>query len=226
MTAILTSSQIIYQPLVQASFLFSGLFLCSGFFILKRRWKSEKQISWILTLMSSVVCTITSLPFAVRFFIFRKRDMGLLEYGNQFHTAYSCFFMTYLFLDLVLGCRYYKSRITLMTGWVHHLFYIAALLWFQKMQITSFFTVASILELPTVILAIGSIDRRLRSDTLFALTFFMLRLVAHAWMMVSLKRHHRVEFMWIITLIIYPLHLYWFYGRYFYLYVHIKGGGN
>lgn len=214
--------QVIEQSIVQYSFAFSLLFLISSFYIFRYHiYKNsphektrEKQTSWILTLMSSLICTIVSIPFVIQFFC-ADLNMQLLATDNRFHTAFVCFFITYLILDLTLGCVYYRKRITLMTGWIHHLFYITLLICFMRLQISSLFTVSSILELPTLILAAGSMVHEWRSDLLFGTSFFVLRLVAHAWMMVNLKKYHRIEFMWIIALIIYPLHIYWFYGKWF-----------
>jgi hypothetical protein len=225
----LTFKQVIQQPVVPASFLFSFLFLGSSFFLFVHHISKkpftvqlanqdlhqkqiEKQISWFLTLLSSLVCTIVSIPFVIQFF-HSDLDMKLLGMDNQFHTGFICFFITYLILDLTLGCLFYRNRITLMTGWIHHIFYILTLSCFLRLQISSLFTVASILELPTLVLAAGSMVHEWRSDLLFGSTFFVLRLVAHAWMMVALKRHHRIQFMWIVALVIYPLHIYWFYGK-------------
>lgn len=218
----LTLYQVLQQPVVPASFLFSFTFLGSSFFLFLYKQQAEnrdqihrfneKQVSWFLTLISSLVCTIISIPFVIQFF-HSDLDMALLDTDNQFHTGFICFFISYLVLDLVLGSIYYRQRITFMTGWVHHLFYIMTLFWFLRLQISSLFTIASILELPTLILAAGSMEHEWRSDLLFGSTFFILRLVAHAWMMIALKKYHRIQFMWIVALIIYPLHMYWFYGK-------------
>lgn len=221
----LTLRQVFQQPVVPASFLISFLFLGGGFFVFlnKLQYKTktqsaeistrlfEKQASWYLTLTSSFICTVVSTPFVIQF-IYSDLNMELLGADSNFHTGFVCFFISYLILDLVLGCMYYRQRITLMTGWVHHVFYIVTLTWFLRLRISSLFTIASILELPTLILAAGSMVHEWRSDLLFGSTFFILRLVAHAWMMIALKKYHRIQFMWVVALVIYPLHLYWFYG--------------
>ncbi|KAK4521065.1 uncharacterized protein ATC70_004055 [Mucor velutinosus] len=221
----ITLIQVLEQPIVRASFAASFSMLGGGFFLFRfhlykdstaaqsqyQTRRREKQTSWFLTLASSLVCTIVSIPFVIQFF-WADLDMELLGTDSRFHTGFVCFFISYLILDLVLGSIYYPKRISWMTGWVHHLFYIFTLSWFLRLQISSLFTVTSILELPTLILAAGSMVHEWRSDLLFGSTFFVLRLVAHAWMMVALKRHHRIHFMWIVALVIYPLHMYWFYG--------------
>ncbi|CEP20085.1 hypothetical protein [Parasitella parasitica] len=211
-------AQVLEQPIVLASFAASFLILGGSFLLFRYHLcredtaKQERQSSWFLTFVSSFICTAVSIPFVIQF-CHADLDMELLAMDSRFHTGFVCFFISYLILDLVLGSIYYPKHITLMTGWVHHLFYIFTLSWFPRLQISSMFTVISILELPTLVLAIGSMVHEWRSDFLFGSTFFVLRLVVHAWMTVALKKYHRIQFMWIVAVIVYPLHIYWFYGE-------------
>ncbi|CAO3632805.1 unnamed protein product [Cunninghamella echinulata] len=209
----LTLYQVITQPLVPISFLISMIGLGLYFFLSIKMGiaKNEKQISWLLTLASSVVCTIVSLPYYYRFYS-SGWDMQLLGMESTIHTCLVCFFMTYLILDLTLGSIYYKSRITIATGWIHHSIYIVILFWLMRCKSTSFFTVNAILELPTVILALGSMKASWRCDVLFACSFFALRLVYHAFMILAVKQYHRIESLWLVATLVFPLHIYWFYG--------------
>ncbi|KAI8082561.1 uncharacterized protein B0P05DRAFT_57089 [Gilbertella persicaria] len=209
----LTIGQVFSQPVVPFSFLlsFSGLigffFLCihTGF------TKTDKQISWILTFASSLVCTVVSIPYFIQFWL-SGWDMTQLGTDSNLHIAMVCFFISYLVLDLSLGSVYYKSRITVLTGWVHHPLYICILFWLLRCQSSSFFSTNGLLELPTLILALGSFRDRWRCDLLFAASFFMLRLVFHTYMIVALKHSHRLDMLWMVAVAVFPLHLYWFYG--------------
>jgi hypothetical protein len=205
--------QVVAQPVVPLAFGLSLLGLGLYFYtcIHTGLAKTEKQISWLLTFASSVVCTAISLPYYVRFWR-SGWDMQLLGLDSSVHTSLVCFFITYLVMDLTLGSMYYKSRITIATGWIHHSIYIVILFWLMRSRSSSFFTVNAILELPTVILAVGSMRASWRSDFLFALSFFALRLVYHAWMITSVKQHHRIESLWLVAVLVFPLHVYWFYG--------------
>lgn len=209
----LTLYQVVTQPLVPISFITSMLGLGLYFFLSIKCGiaKNEKQISWLLTLASSVVCTIVSLPYYYRFYT-SGWDMQLLGLESNVHTWLVCFFMTYLVMDLTLGSIHYKSRITIATGWIHHSIYIVILFWLMRCKSTSFFTVNAILELPTVILALGSMKASWRCDVLFACTFFALRLVYHAFMILAVKQYHRIESLWLVATLVFPLHVYWFYG--------------
>ncbi|KAI9499177.1 hypothetical protein BDB00DRAFT_866664 [Zychaea mexicana] len=209
----LTVSQVFQQSVVPISF-GASFALLGGFFfgcIYSGLAKNEKQISWLLTFASSFVCTLISIPCFFTFWL-SGWDIRMLGIEATWHTASVCFFISYLILDLSLGSIYYRRRITFLTGWFHHTLYIVFLLWFLRMRTASFFCTAAILELPTLILAAGSLSKVWRCDFLFATSFFFLRLVLHAWMIAQLRLHHRVESLWIVAVVVYPLHLYWFHG--------------
>ncbi|CAO3592281.1 unnamed protein product [Absidia cylindrospora] len=138
--------------------------------------------------------------------------MQWLTQNTSKDIALVCFFQVYLALDLCLGQRYYRQRITWVTGWLHHSIYLILLTWFLYCRIPSFFVCASVLEFPTLILALGALHPPWRSDRMFAFTFFALRLVLHTFMIHRLKHYHYVRSLWCIVLAILPLHLYWFYG--------------
>ncbi|KAI8070934.1 hypothetical protein BC940DRAFT_270381 [Gongronella butleri] len=172
---------------------------------------NEKQTSWILTWTASLVCSIASLPSVYRFCA-SGFDLVWLTQNTPNDISMVCFFQAYLALDLYYGWRFYRSRVSWVTGWLHHGFYLVFLVWLLAMRLSSFFVVASILEVPTLILATGSIVPQWRSDRLFALTFFCLRLVFHTWMIRFLKHYHHNRSLWGVALLVLPMHIYWFYG--------------
>lgn len=204
--------QVFSLPIVPISFLLSFTSLVLFFYYIKNRFvKTDKQVSWILTFASSLVCTVVSIPYFLSFWK-SGWDMNLLSMDSNFHTAMVCFFISYLVLDLFLGSIYYRQRITVLTGWIHHPLYICILFWLLKSRSSSFFSTSCLLELPTLLLALGSFSDQWRCDLLFASTFFVLRIVFHTNMIVALKEHHRLQMLWMVALAIFPLHAYWFYG--------------
>ncbi|KAG5717415.1 hypothetical protein E4T56_gene7691 [Termitomyces sp. T112] len=104
----------------------------------------------------------------------------------------SRFFQTYLVSDLVLGYIYYRPSITMLMGWIHHPLYVIIVelsirrSWFQL------FCLTASMEIPTFVLGISTLFPQLRCDSLFAVCFFMTRILLH------------------IVLGILPLHLLWF----------------
>jgi hypothetical protein len=179
---------------------------------------TDKQISWLLTFMSSGGLTVASIP---RFYYFWKSGWNIQSFqvDHTLDTLVLCYFVSYLILDLCLGSIYYKRQINILTGWIHHSVYTFITVYFLRYRLGGFFTTASILEMPTLIMALGSLRSRFRSDYLFAATFFAFRLVFHAFMIKTLKQNHHIRSLWIVAASIFPLHLFWFHGtcRKFYL---------
>ncbi|KAI9251976.1 hypothetical protein BY458DRAFT_523506 [Sporodiniella umbellata] len=162
------SMQLLSQSFIQKSFLFSSLFQVSLFYVIKINFaETNKQVSWILTLLSSLVCTVISIPC---FIVFWRSgwNMAMLSIDSSLHIGLVCFFITYLVLDLSFGLVYYRQRITVLTGWIHHPLYIVVLFWLLKSRSSSFFSTACLLEVPTLLLALGSFRNRWRCDFLFA----------------------------------------------------------
>ncbi|KAI9287008.1 hypothetical protein BC943DRAFT_336100 [Umbelopsis sp. AD052] len=154
------------------------LYLTFFFGALKTKFATtDKQISWLLTFMSSGGLTIASIP---RFYHFWKSGWNLQSFQDD--------------------------------RWIHHSVYTVITVYFLRYRLGGFFTTASILEMPTLIMALGSLRSRFRSDYLFAATFFAFRLVFHAFMIKTLKQNHQIRSLWIVAASIFPLHLFWFYG--------------
>ncbi|KAG0037936.1 hypothetical protein BGZ82_001524 [Podila clonocystis] len=87
------------------------------------------------------------------------------------------FFASYLSMDLVIGSIYYKEKITLISGYLHHSLYI----FICNVSLWTGYTVPCaylyFMEIPTAILGAGFIFLCLRYDNLFGLFFFIFRIV-------------------------------------------------
>ena len=82
-----------------------------------------------------------------------------------------------------------------------------------SVHLTTGFSPYLIEELPTLIMALGSIDSRLRSDMAFGLTFFLTRIVWHAMAVgnvLILPANHPMNHMAWFGCLTMALHLYWF----------------
>jgi hypothetical protein len=71
----------------------------------------------------------------------------------------------------------YRSEIGLLSGWMHHTVYVLILSWVVRSGCTAGFMVFSPAELPTFILALGSVHKPWRLDLPMGLTFFATRIV-------------------------------------------------
>lgn len=58
--------------------------------------------------------------------------------------------VSYCIVDLVIGVCHYFTKISLITGWIHHFLYIFMLFALIKWKIEGLFMIAAIMELPTI----------------------------------------------------------------------------
>ncbi|KAG0356720.1 hypothetical protein BG005_004332 [Podila minutissima] len=84
---------------------------------------------------------------------------------------------SYLVVDLTMGRKYYRERISLIGGYVHHSMY----LYICSVALYTDYTVGMVLfffdEIPTAVLGTGFVFPQLRHDTLFGLVYFITRMV-------------------------------------------------
>ncbi|KAJ1953867.1 hypothetical protein EC988_002748, partial [Linderina pennispora] len=172
---------------------------------------TEKQLAWILTFTTCVVVTTGSLPY-VATLIASGFDVSKIVYTDTFSQMLIGLFLAYLFWDLALGLVYYRSTISVLTGYIHHTLYIVIVLYLAAHGVSAIFVLMCYNELPTIVLALGHMRKEWRSDILFALTFFLTRILMHVIMMVKFYRYSEFRFIWKLMLLVLPMHLYWFYG--------------
>ncbi len=123
--------------------------------------------------------------------------------------------------DIVIGLVFYRSQIGFLTGWVHHIVYVWMMIgcttgygiFVTSVVYSPNFVLVLVEELPTFLLALGSIFPSLRTDLGFGVTFFALRLVYHVFMFYFTIRFYTLTriptVMFSLTL---AMHLQWFSG--------------
>ncbi|KAF8342781.1 uncharacterized protein EI90DRAFT_2821183, partial [Cantharellus anzutake] len=181
------------------------------------RYPSTKQRSWILTALASSVMSLASLPFLLDF-VKGGKVSSLVE--RRWLSESACrFFQVYLFSDLSIGSLYYRDRINLLTGWVHHIVYIILMQVLLSWQWTHLFLLAAIMELPTFILSISYLFPQTRNDIFFAAVFFITRIAFHIVVIIQLlnpgiRRATVNGSFWAPALYIValPMHVHWFIG--------------
>lgn len=155
----------------------------------------------------------------------------------SFHISHTFTSLT-LYRDISLGLIYYRSKVNFLTGWVHHTVYVFIVEYAIRKNWSYIFCLCAVMEvrsshatassapspvltastqIPTFVLASASLDPRLRSDAVFATTFFLTRIVLHVALGISLIAR-RVEVIdgslgpGAIMACIFPLHVFWFTG--------------
>ncbi|KIJ16003.1 hypothetical protein PAXINDRAFT_168656, partial [Paxillus involutus ATCC 200175] len=213
---------ITFQSNVVPQLLTSTAFLCSFFALvvlyrlLAPRCTTTKQRAWILTTLSSAVMSVCSLPLFFEY-TWASGDLKNLSTSTIYTESVARFFQAYLIADLTIGVLYYRSKLNLLTGWIHHTIYVFIVEYALQMTWSHIFCLCAIMEIPTFILALASVNARLRSDVLFAVCFFITRIALHAVLAASLivQRKDVVGgsiYPGIIMACIFPLHAHWFSG--------------
>jgi hypothetical protein len=172
---------------------------------------TEREIAYVCTLLSSFTTSLCSLPLV--YILFISNDLSQVLVYRTWTVQITVFFMIFLFLDLVIGCAFYPSKIGLLTGWIHHTVYLGVLSWAIHQHYCSVFVMMCLLEIPTFLLALGSIRKSLRHDYLFAVMFVATRIVFHFYAMVCAWRMEPMGSVVNALSAFFPVHCYWFYGK-------------
>jgi hypothetical protein len=154
--------------------------------------------------------TFGSLPFLFRF-VTGDSHLGYFDWlDTDAAIGLSAFFISYLISDLVIGTIEYRSQIHPLSGWFHHTLYTFIVFYLIQWQICGAFCIFAFLELPTLLLAIGTIKKELRTDKLFGFVFFSTRIVFHTYMIGKMYQGFPGYYFYLIPCGIFPLHVLWF----------------
>ena len=82
-------------------------------------------------------------------------------------------------MDLVVGSVHYVEEISFEDGWIHHLLYITICYFLLHHEMTAFFAVALIEEIPVVLLSFFEVRNKQRPSLLFGVLYFLTRVVFH-----------------------------------------------
>lgn len=137
------------------------------------------------------------------------------------HYAYSPLFInigefmfnimiSYFVVDMILGYQYYRKILyeNVLTFSVHHIVYIFALIYAKYLNVLPLGISLLPLEIPTVILSLGYIDKNYKSPILFGTLFFLFRIVYN--ILVIWKMYPLCNFIGIFSTIVLSVHIYWF----------------
>jgi hypothetical protein len=203
------------QPLVLESAFFSSFLLIAWYatWSLKGWVVTDKQKAYVLSLLSSSTTTAGSLPLIWQMWK-NNWELQVIIAERWWTVMLTSFFATFLFLDLSIGVIFYRKKIDILTGWIHHTSYLFTMAWILKNRMATVFVTMCLLEAPTFVLAIGSVNSKLRRDYLFALLFVSTRILFHAHMIYATYCCPSLRLAPTIVLsIFFPLHCYWFSGE-------------
>lgn len=188
----------------------------------------RKRLSWCVSLFNSLLMSLLGMVYIYGRSTVGKNifpfvtDITPIFYGrDNVGVAICLLFSVSLVVDIVFGICFYLDKIQLLSGWIHHALY----LWLMHYLITGngFFTVeqygmvalfawSTIQEIPTFLLALGSIFPAYRTDLGFGLTFLLFRIIFHGYLFyftIRGKPNVSVIVLYVITMF---MHLNWFHG--------------
>jgi hypothetical protein len=196
--------------------------------ICKENFEQTKKLSWCISLFNSLVTFIFGTWYLYHNAVNRHQNFFLYgpELEDVFYVVapieiYICiFFGLACFYDLLFGIVFYPAFVQSLTGYFHHSLFIWMMIlsctgnggFLNARPFASAFVYMLIEELPTFILALGSIVPSLRTDIGFGVTFFMLRICYHSYIVsFAFLKGFQIQGMilYYITLV---MHINWFYG--------------
>ncbi|KAG9071074.1 hypothetical protein KI688_008617 [Linnemannia hyalina] len=216
------------------TFLTAFVLQLTGFFLFKhyvpqvanatKNRQNRRALSWVLSLFSSIVLftgtfTLSSeiewnlpgqhLDSSAPFFLLASVRRFPRESGLA--TGYCAYFVSYLVCDLVLGCVYYRDFVDPLSGWAHHLFYLGVMSRATAQgNISTLFAMGTPIEVSTIFLATGHIFPTLRSDVVFATSFFLARIIYPIALLPELFLNVESRLCWKVGTMALLVHVYWF----------------
>ena len=179
---------------------------------IKKNTLTNRQKSYILSIPNSIILFLVSVYFLQKFV---NNGCDISVYKNVITTQEDCllqltvlYFTSYLIADNLIGYRNYPEKMTNLSGYPHHIFYIIMNYIILKTGMYHIYILYMIAELPTVIMGLGSYSKKYRRDNLFGFSFFLTRICFHVFM-TWLIRNNKIFFG--LSLAILPVHIYWFY---------------
>jgi len=193
----------------------------------KRNFKDERKLAWVMSAFSSGFMTVMGVIYLyvkhadfVRLIHFQQGGWSIYHGVSNVGALICLWFGMANVIDLLFGLLFYRKQLGLITAYIHHTVFIWMMVaastgnggFLTVHQFTPAFCSMLIEELPTFLLALGSINSSFRTDLGFGLTFFLLRIVYHGYFFVYAyysKCDSVVIALFTLTM---AMHVNWFYA--------------
>jgi len=175
-------------------------------------------MAWIIMCLSSTTLSV----FGCIFTMDACSKMGLewngdyLYGGDEFISrVVTLFFTASNIMDLVLGFTYYATYMDPLSTTTHHICYIILVYVLLDYHFCRGFMTCFFMEIPTCLLAVGTVFPGMRSDALFGVLFLISRILFNMFLSYRLyviyyAENERGGYIKDISVLILGLHLYWF----------------
>ena len=178
-------------------------------YILTRSWARNdlRSRSWLIQILISSTMSVVAFPFFLKS-INEFEDVMYRETG--LYRRYTLFFVTATFMDLLVGSIEYPDYLDLFSGWFHHLLFIFISSYPLHYATCGSFVILTITEVPSFIIALGTIVPKLRSDYLFGSSFFVLRILYIMWCLLMHWRLAPYSYITLSTFASFLMNCFWF----------------
>lgn len=198
-----------------------GIFACGKVYC----GSDRKKVSWILTLVNSFLMSnlgalylMVKLPNIISTVFYGTEAQSYMNALDNFSVMICLWFALVNLFDLIFGFIFYRELLDPITALVHHPLYIWMMIasttghggFINPKVFAPAFVMATVEELPTFILALGSVSKSMRSDMAFGVTFLVLRLFYHSLLLIFviyIEMEPTPIALYVLTLV---MHLFWF----------------
>lgn len=189
----------------------SCAFIYAFFCLLELKVHTQKAKSWIVMLLSSSILSF----FGCRAYYLTEStqswDFNHI-YGEDFISrCVVLFFASSNVMDLILGTLYYPSQLDPLTSIFHHIFYVTFMLILLQHHYSRGFLLCFVMEVPTGLLALGSVWQQYRTDIGFGVTFLITRVMFNLYLAYRLYSLSPEGMIWRVCASVLCMHLFWFY---------------
>lgn len=174
-----------------------------------------KKRAWIVSVFAAGFCFVAgvvSLNAPPLNWDIRMRPELLMETNLSRFLVHV--FRAQAVLDLVLGFLFYRHELHIITSVVHHTAYAVLCTWMLRVNASLMFSICLLEELPTFIMGCGRLNKDLRSDTFFGVTYFVFRVALHTALALGLlmcsSSDERLVVVKFNVFLTWFLHVHWF----------------
>lgn len=181
--------------------------------------------AWLLSLVVSLAVSILGVPYVIEVVQVTWRAYAASGLGEAQVALYGYLctetsgsrqvalaFLGFMLVDLGVGFVDYRRHIDPLSGWAHHAVYVALVAYACRRRMTHLFVALSPLEIPTAMLALGSVAPHLRVDLPMGIAFAATRLGWLAFIGHVLPLFDGVSPLSVLVAPVFALHTYWFRG--------------
>jgi hypothetical protein len=173
----------------------------------------RRSRAWIVSLLTAVACSAVGLTFIPSFLDGGIPALVALSASEPgLSRPVTVAYMTQLVVDEALALADYEEEMGALSGWFHHTLYLFVDRWLLLNRTSGATATLLAVEVPTAILAAGSVYKPWRLDIPFGATFFAFRVVMCVWMTVGHYLASDIRAFWMIAAPITCMHLFWFRG--------------